>query len=75
MSDTDRAALKNGFLQKFSEYRTVDDLINGKTEVRGKMYEKLRKLGLTDISDKNIGKYKDLVNQELKIKNKMGIEL
>ena len=74
MSDTDRAALKNSFLQKFSEYKTVDQLQKGKGDARNKMYEKLRKMGLTDISDKTIDKYKSMVNQELKVKNKMGIK-
>lgn len=71
LDETSRAALKNSFTQRFSEYQTISDLSKNNRDVKDQLYERLKKMGYTDISDKTLSKFQDKINQEIKVKKNM----
>lgn len=74
LSTGEEGRLMKSLTSGFAKLTTAKQLNTDREGVKNSLYKKLSKMGLTDISDKTIGRYTHLLDKEIKNKEEMGLD-
>ena len=65
---TDKAYIKEIIKKNAEKYQKAKAIENNNEDISGKLFSRLRKAGFKDINAKNLNKYRDYIERELKVR-------